>query len=706
MALPFPNTDTTSTVIEDLHTFDPEAAISNQTESVCGTNFSVNETEKSDFQLSPSGDFFRGIGGIDKNTGQFNWSKVPWFELFNQQTQDLINKHPSITDALKATGFQKVTDIWRNTIQESGELTAVSSEFGSLNYAEVEQITKTLAHNLRSFDSEPLLKAGDKVLLPFPSTPELLVAMIGVIDAGLTPVPILFTLDETKLLSAMENALKLTGAKMVMGMGLPSCVSAMQALKEKNSELHFVVGELAAAQKVKTVGLTFKSVLGRFLGKVSPVPEGFHSLYSMCQHCNHKQELITPKSSLLEPAIVLLTSGTTGKSKAIELTHEQLLILSIQLKIDILGNPEVQLSKNPHIYFPLPLGHAFGAGVSLVLTPSVQGHIILVTNPRDPKSLIQPLKSGHPEVLMGVAKIYDVLIKKVPDELTRLYANTPPSLVVSGAAAMPEVTRNNVERHLHTKVREGFGMSETGIASALQVQNNPKQGYIPMAGNTYCILDSNQADQFTEGFNPFDLLTDGEGDLMLAGNVSSHYLQQEDKTQETFIKDKFGRQWVRTGDTAKQIGEKGEFEIIGRNKEIIIVNGANYNPDEIDNTIKGHPRISESMVFRLPKDLSDQAGSDLTVLLIKISGNVALSDEDVQGFMRGNHAHEAVIPREGCIIRLPKNVMFPQTDTAKPKRVHMTNEIIRMLEEQGEEGKVDTNKLQSIVEKILSVQFG
>ena len=146
------------------------------------------------------------------------------------------------------------------------------------------------------------------------------------------------------------------------------------------------------------------------------------------------------------------------------------------------------------------------------------------------------------------------------------------------------------------------------------------------------------------------------GELIIRGpNIMKGYFNKEAETADV-LKDG----WLHTGDMAK-IDEDGYIYIIDRKKDLVIVDGMNVYPREVEDLVNRHPLIEESAMV----GLSDGMGSERTVIFLKKKEGSSVDEDEVRGFIKGNLARYK-IPRRMVFIE-----EFPKTATGKIRKVEL-----------------------------------
>ena len=300
-----------------------------------------------------------------------------------------------------------------------------------------------------------------------------------------------------------------------------------------------------------------------------------------------------PQAELVErddadTAVILYTSGTTGKPKGAELTHANLLANAHGM-IDL-----AHTTADDVVLGALPLFHSFGQTCGLNATVAVGGILSMV--PRfDPAKALEIIQRDKVTVFQGVPTMYHAMLNH-PDR--DQYDTSSLRLCVSGGSAMPVEVMRGFEEAFSCQILEGYGLSETSpVASFNHPDKERKPGSIgtPIAGVEMKVVGEDGKE-----------LPQGEvGEIAIRGhNVMKGYWGREDATAEA-IKDG----WFHTGDMAR-VDEDGYFFIVDRKKDMIIRGGYNVYPREIEEVLYEHPAVLEAAVVGVPdEEMGEEVGA-------------------------------------------------------------------------------------------------
>lgn len=288
-----------------------------------------------------------------------------------------------------------------------------------------------------------------------------------------------------------------------------------------------------------------------------------------------------------DTAVILYTSGTTGKPKGAELTHANL-CRNVAVIVEM-----AQLTPEDVILGALPLFHSFGQTAGL--NAAVVAGACLSMIPRfSPEKALQIIERDRVTVFEGVPTMFAAMLhnRERPDTGSL-------RLCISGGAAMPVEVMHGFEETFGAKVLEGYGLSETSpVASFNHPELERKPGSIgtPVAGVEMKLLEPNE---------------DGIGEIAIRGhNVMKGYWNRPDATAAAIDSDG----WFHTGDLAR-IDEDGYYFIVDRSKDMIIRGGYNVYPREIEEVLYEHPAVREAAVVGVPDEmLGEEVGAAVALV--------------------------------------------------------------------------------------------
>ncbi|WP_405386200.1 long-chain fatty acid--CoA ligase [Streptomyces sp. NBC_01102] len=302
-----------------------------------------------------------------------------------------------------------------------------------------------------------------------------------------------------------------------------------------------------------------------------------------------------------DTAVILYTSGTTGRPKGAELTHRNMVMNAlIADRLFTRADDEVMLAA-------LPLFHAFGQ--SAVMNMGLLRGATLVLQPRfEAEQALRLMRSEGVTFFAGVPTMYWALLSALGEQ-------TPPDRLrtaVSGGAALPVEVLQQFGKVFGVGVQEGYGLSETSPVACFNPPGlPPRPGSIgrPVWGVQMKLIDDTWE----------TVAGDGRGEIAIRGhNVMKGYYRRPHDTASV-VRDG----WFRTGDIARR-DEDGYYYVVDRVKDLIIRGGFNVYPREIEEVLITHPAVSMAAVVGVPHATH---GEDVKAFVIPVPGTDLGEDE-------------------------------------------------------------------------------
>ncbi len=302
-------------------------------------------------------------------------------------------------------------------------------------------------------------------------------------------------------------------------------------------------------------------------------------------------------------AVVLFSGGTTGTTKGIMLSDLNFNALAWQTAN--MANKETHHAK---MLAAMPVFHGFGLGVCIHTMLYIGGTSILV--PRfNVKSYAKLIRKTQPNFIAGVPTLFEAITRnKYLDgaDLSCLRG------VFSGGDSLTIELKKKFDAFLaahnaSVRVREGYGTTECVTACCLTPYNKEKEGSIgiPFPDTYFKICKPGTCDEIPFG---------EEGEICLTGpSMMLGYIGHEEENRETLRTHADGHVWLHTGDLGRMDGE-GFIYFSQRMKRMIVTNGYNVYPSQLENIIEGHPAVQRSCIIGVKDPLKMQRVKAFVVL--------------------------------------------------------------------------------------------
>jgi long-chain acyl-CoA synthetase len=498
---------------------------------------------------------------------------------------------------------------------------------GSLTYAAVDQMSDLFAAYLRE---ELGLAAGDRVAVQIPNCLSFPIVAFGIFKAGCVLVNTnpLYTANE------MIHQFSDSGAKTLVIIDmfadrLPTVLA--------NTSIENVVTVKISEFFPTVVGGVIRGVQ-KFWSKTLPKIEVKHTKFSAtlklgkAKYSADKVSAYTTGVKLESLAALQYTGGTTGVSKGAMLSHGNLVANTLQM---IAHCGSGMRAGKETVLTALPLYHVFAFTVNLLGFYYNGARNILIPTPRPPSNLRRAFDNYKITWLSGVNTLFNALLNE------RWFQDAPPKYLHASAAggmALQASVANRWRELTGTPIVEGYGLTESSPVLTFNLLTGlAKDGTvgIPVPSTELKCVDANGKE-----------VPVGEpGEIIARGpQIMLGYWQRPDETAKT-LQDG----WLHTGDVAFMDSD-GYFTIVDRTHDMILVNGFNVYPNEIEEQVAAVPGVLEVGVIGVP----DERTGERVQAYIKATVP-APSEDDVIAYCRTNLAAYKIPQEIFFVDDLPKS---------------------------------------------------
>ncbi len=335
-------------------------------------------------------------------------------------------------------------------------------------------------------------------------------------------------------------------------------------------------------------------------------------------------------------ALMLYTSGTTGKPKGVVHTHA-----SLAAQISCLVEAWEWTDEDSILHF-LPLHHTHGI-INKLFCALWSGAYCEMMEKFDAKMVLEKIVSGKFNLLMGVPTVYSKLIQQweEADEPTKkIYSDACSKfrLMVSGSAALPVSVLGKWKTISGQVLLERYGMTEIGMALSNPLHGERKPGFVGkhLPGMEARLADSNDS-------------ADEMGELEVRGkNLFKEYWNKAAETKKSFTEDG----WFKTGDMI--CVEDGNYKIVGRlSTDIIKSGGYKISSLEIEAVLLQHAAVKECCVL----GIADEVYGEKICAVVVLKENAMLTLEEMRAFGKDKLAAYKLPSELKVVEALPRNVM-------------------------------------------------
>jgi len=429
------------------------------------------------------------------------------------------------------------------------------------------------------------VRKGDRVFIALPNSPAFVIAYFAVFKLGAIAVPLSPSFTPTEMASLIAHSKPVAGVV---------CEDTREAV-EDSAELADSKPVLVTAAWDASGDIRY-SVSGGSVG-VGPREDG-------------------PSSH--DPAVIIYTSGTTGSPKGVVLSHRNIIsnVQGCRAAMPVSGEDVFTAF--------LPMYHSFGFTVCTVLPVALGATSVILPGPK--KELIaESVKRFSITVFIGIPALYGILARA--DSAGASLFDTV-RFFVSGAAPLPLSTIEAFSGRYKAPLLEGYGLTEAApVVSLNPFEGVQKAGSIglPLPGISVRVVDESDK----------DLPTGEIGELLVKGpNVMTGYFADDAATR-----DKVRDGWLYTADMAR-MDEEGYIYIEDRKDDMILVQGANVYPHEIEDVIRDMPGVLEVAVV----GAADSHRGKRPVAVVQCAKGASLDEATVLAHCR-EHLSGHKVPR-------------------------------------------------------------
>src|SRR5262245_49299910 len=461
---------------------------------------------------------------------------------------------------------ESLARILTDTAEQLPDKAAFKLDDLELSYAMLDEGSARVAGLLKSRELQP----GDRVGLMMPNVPYFPSIYFGILRAGGIVVPMNVLLKKREVGFYLEDP----GAKLV-----------------------FAWADFAEAAEAGAADAGAEALLVK--------PGDFEKLLAEQEPVRGMAE-----KSGDDTAVILYTSGTTGKPKGAELTHSNLYRNSKGVSEKL-----AEMSADDVLLGALPLFHSFGQTCTMNSAVSVGATVTML--PRfDPDKALEIIQRDRVTLFQGVPTMYNAMLHS---ESCHGADCSTLRICMSGGAAMPAELMRAFEARFSCIILEGYGLSETSpVASFNHPDRERKPGSIgqPIEGVEMQVWDDDGNE-----------LAQGEvGEIVIRGhNIMKGYWNRSDANKEAITDEG----WFRTGDMAK-MDEDGYFFIVDRKKDLIIRGGYNVYSREIEEVLYEHPAVREAAVIGVPHET---LGEEVAAI-VALKKNAEATAEELRAYMK------------------------------------------------------------------------
>ena len=455
-----------------------------------------------------------------------------------------------------------LSDILDTTAIEIPDRTATAFLGAELTFRDIKLRSDRFAAALAA----RAIQKGDRVGIMLPNCPQYIIAAFGVLRLGAIVVNInpTYTVPELVALAADSGICVL--------LTLDSLAPVALAISSRSDVRLVVVTSLAEYSSAA----------------VDPARPA--SALSLADLLDEGRNAVLPHTAIAteDVAVLQYTGGTTGTPKGAMLTHGNIFANVVQSET---WYYRALVRGEARYLMVIPYFHIYAFTVGMMCGTWIGAQQILIPK-YDVDQVLRAIRDYKPTYFPAVPTIFVSLLghPRMTD-----FGLENVGRYNSGGAPCPIEVLEQFEQRVGRPINQGYGLSETSPVTHTQPQlaeRKPGTIGLPVAGTDIKVVDVETGRR--------ELALGEIGELCIAGpQVMKGYWKKPEETAQALRVDSDGRVWFHTGDVAR-IDEDGFTTIVQRKKDMIIVDGFNVYPSEVESVLYQHPAVRLAAVIGLP----------------------------------------------------------------------------------------------------------
>ena len=541
----------------------------------------------------------------------------------------LANYDEGVPASLAPYPERDLTDYLREAAARWPDRPALLFKGSTVSYLELEEKSDALA----SAFLHAGVVSGERVAICLPNCPQFLITEFAAWKIGAIACPFNPLYSERE----MEDALRATGAETVVVLNrFYDKVKSVQTRTQVRRVIATNIKEYLpwflriayTVLKEKKEGDRIRLADGDFR---------FHKLIRRFARSTPARRDI----ALDQPAVILMSGGTTGTPKGVVGSHRGMVTAGHQLQAWLQPAMDPWTDK---IMLPLPLFHTYGNTGVQSLAFINHNPVALIPNPRDLREFLKDIIAVRPAFICTVPTLLNGIMNHPLARQGKVDFSSI-KLCFSGAAALMAETKKRFEELTGGVIVEGYSLTEAQMAVvANPVRGQKKLGSVgmPLPDVHVQILDSD------DGRTP---LGAGEvGEIVIdAPQLMQGYWEKPEQTSEMVRVNDRGRRVLYTGDLG-YMDEDGYVFIVDRKKDLIKTCGFQVWPREIEEVLCSHPAIAECGVVGVP----DKMRGEVVKAWVVLRADTSVAPSELKSYCRERLAHYKVPAKYEFVPELPK----------------------------------------------------
>ena len=488
---------------------------------------------------------------------------------------------------------RSLSDVLNLTALERPDRPATHFLGAQLTFLELKKRADALAVSLAKLG----IVKGDRVGIMLPNCPQYIFSAFAVLRLGAIVVNINPSYTAREVLTVATDS----GVRLVIT--LDALAPLVQAVRGQTNIEAVIVTSLA-----------------EFSAAASDPPrvEGAQTMADLLAPVG-AAEVPRPAIDPQDVAVLQYTGGTTGTPKGAMLTHANIWANIVQT--ESWTNPAYLLGGNERYLVVIPYFHIYAFAVCMMVGLRI-GALQIIHPKYEPEAVLASIRDLRPTYFPAVPTVFVSLLNhpRVAE-----YGLDSVRLFNSGGAPCPVEVMEEFERRIGRPLNEGYGLSETSPVT----HSTPQLAFRKMGtvGLPFPDTDTKIVDVET---GTRELPIGEVGELCISGpQVMKGYWNKPEESANVLRQDDSGRVWFHTGDVAR-IDEDGYTSIVQRKKDMIIVDGFNVYPSDVESVLYSHPSVRLAAVIGIP----DAYHGETVKACIALKPGATATSEEIVAFCR------------------------------------------------------------------------
>ncbi len=543
-----------------------------------------------------------------------------WLEGYDEGVPTTLEPYPDRT----------LLDYLSESARDWPDRAAVLFKGSTVDYRQLEEESDSVAAAFASMG----VKRGDRVALCLPNCPQFMIAELAAWKIGAIVCPFNPTYTEHEIV----DALRATGAETIVV--LNRFYEKVKTVQPATS-LKRVVATSIKEYLPPLLGIAYTLLKEKKDGERISLRVGDYQFAYLLQSFRSAPRVVDGRAVSSDPAVILMSGGTTGTPKGVVGLHRGMVMAGLQLQAWLRPAMKEWTDK---IMCPLPLFHTYGNTGLQSLALINHNPIALTPNPRELGDVLKEIMDVKPAFICTIPTLLNGIMNH-PMARAGKVDFTSIKLCFSGGSALMAETKKRFEELTGGVIVEGYSLTEGQMAVvANPVLGEKKVGSVgmPLPDVEVRIVDSET------GTTP---MPQGEvGEIVLRAPQLMHgYWQKPDETREMIRANERGERVLYTGDLG-YLDADGYVFIVDRKKDMIKTSGYQVWPREIEEVLVAHPAVCEVAVV----GVADQMRGEIVKAWVVLRPGHTTTGPALKAFCREKLAPYKVPSKYEFVTELPK----------------------------------------------------